>query len=216
MMDYVSQSDQFALCRRGESGRHLAEIVNQGLYVKAVKAEKPLALLISGSGNDFVNRRFVTGDDGKGIIFNKYAQGAKPEDLINAEKWEAKLNELAGLFEILIKSVGSLPVVAHGYDYIVVSGRPAAYDGLHVAGPWIKPTMITQGIPEAEHQLIAHLLIDSLNDMMASVASKHSSFIRVDLRGTVAPAEWANEIHPYKEGCEAMAKKLLKAVSTVF
>src|SRR3954470_20300400 len=69
MMDYVSQSDLFAICRRGESGRHLKQIVNDGRFLKAVDKENPLALLISGSGNDFVNEKFVKGKDGKPPLF---------------------------------------------------------------------------------------------------------------------------------------------------
>src|SRR5215831_17497354 len=72
MMDFVSQSDLFALCRKGASGRRLKDIVDEKLYLKAVNSEKPVVLLISGSGNDFVNQDFVTGKDGNGIIFNQY------------------------------------------------------------------------------------------------------------------------------------------------
>ena len=215
MMDVIAESNRFAICRRGESGRRLLEIVNDGRYLTAVRSEKPEALLISGSGNDFVNKEFVTGLDGQPPLFNKYTNGMGVDALINEDKWTNKINDLYGYFDTIVQNVGGLPVVTHGYDYIVPSGKPAAYDGLHVAGPWIKPTMDDQGIPEELQQGIVVLLIDSLNDMMRNVATTHSTFIHVDIRGTCVAADWANEIHPYESGFEKLAAKCLKGVDAV-
>lgn len=213
MMDYVSQSDLFALVRRGESGRHLRQIATDRKYLAAVQTEKPLAVLISGSGNDFVNHDFVTGDDGNGRLFRIYSPGATPSDLIDEAKWQSKLDELADYFDDIVKQVDGLPVITHGYDYIKVSGRPALYDGIKVGGPWIKPTLDDPcHVPVELHADIARLMIDSLNDMMASVAQTHPTFVHVDLRGRVQPDDWANEIHPYKQGFEVLADGYLKQV----
>ena len=214
MLDFVSESNKFALCRRGESGRLLKQIVHDGKYLKAVKSEKPEALLISGSGNDFVNKKFVTGGDG-GPMFDRYVEGMSVDDVINAPKWESKLDELAGYFETIIKRVGSLPVITHGYDYILPNGKPAAYNGIDVAGPWIQPTLKIQLVPETMHRDIVRLMIDSLNTMMAGLAATHSTFIHADVRQRTVDADWANEIHPYESGFQAIAREYLRVVNKV-
>jgi hypothetical protein len=218
MMDCVdAQSGRFAICRCGESGRRLSEIVQQGRYLDRTRQEHPLLVLISGSGNDFVNRSFVTGADGGQPIFNRYQPGMTEADLINADKWQRKLDELHTLFETLLQRVGgAAPVITHGYDYIVPSPNGAVYDGIHVAGPWIQPTMHAQGIDDPVLQRrIGVLLIDSLNDMLGGLHAEHpTTFIHVDLRGVLVSSDWANEIHPYEDGFATLAARLLKAIDS--
>jgi hypothetical protein len=97
------------------------------------------------------------------------------------------------------------------------SGIPAAYDGIHVAGPWIQPTMKARDIqdPGLQFKIVA-LMIDSLNDVMAGIANVHTpSFVHVDLRGTLGASDWANEIHPYAAGFKRLAGKYVAAVTDV-
>ena len=56
LIDYISASNKFAICRRGESGQLLKGLVDDGLYLDAVKSEKPVALLIGGGGNNLPTR----------------------------------------------------------------------------------------------------------------------------------------------------------------
>lgn len=215
MIDFIGIADRYALCRRGESGRLLRQIVDDGMYLAAARAERPVVVLISGSGNDFVNKRFVTGADGDGLLFEEYFDGMGPGDLVNTRKWERKLDELAGHFETIVKRLDGVPMVTHGYDYSIPSGKGAMYDGLHVAGPWIQPTMIRQDITDPNLQLrIVALMIDSLNEMMAGVQNMHPGrFVHADLRGSVATKDWANEIHPYEAGFRELAKRYLHVVN---
>jgi hypothetical protein len=218
MIDFLGASNRYALCRRGESGRLLQEIADEGQYLQAVQEEGPTLVLISGSGNDFVNDRFVTGADGQGQLFERYEAGMSADQLINAGKWQRKLEQLAGWFEGMIRSLNGVPIVTHGYDYIVPDGRGARYDGAQVAGPWIQPAMIARGITGRALQVqIAALMIDSLNDMLAGLQSEFSDrFVHVDLRGTLQPGDWANEIHPYGEGFAVLAARYLVAVDAAF
>ena len=218
MIDFVGAANRYALCRRGASGRTLEEIVRDGEYLAAVRHENATLVLISGSGNDFVNDHFVTGADGQGALFERYEAGMSADQLISAAKWERKLNELAGGFEQMIGLLDGVPVVTHGYDYIVPNGVPARYDGITVGGPWIQPTMIAHGITSAALQVqMTVLMIDSVNDMMAGVQNAHPGrFVHVDLRGTLEPEQWANEIHPYEDGFRELGVRFLEAVDVAF
>src|SRR5262249_40173374 len=160
----------------------------------------PKAVLISGGGNDFVNEGFVTGKDGQGPMFNEFEPGMEAADLINAAKWETKLDELSDHYATIVSQVNGLPVITHGYDYIIPSGEPAKFDGINVGGPWIRPTMLAMDIrdPALQSEIVV-LMIDSYNEMLASVEAAHAGvFFHVDLRGTVQASQWANEIHPFK------------------
>ena len=219
IVDYVdTETKQYAIRRLGESGRRLNEIVNDGNYLKAVQEENPKALLISGSGNDFINKEFVTGGDGGQPLLNKYKPGSPAEDLVNKTKWRGKLNEITGLFETLISRVdGAAPILVHGYDYIIPSPEGAKYDGKVVAGPWIQPTMHTQGIDDADLQrAIGKYMIDSINDLLTKIALDHpKKFYHVSLLGTLPDGDWANEIHPYGRGFKKLAVRMSAAISLV-
>ena len=215
LVDFVDASDRFAIRRLGTSGRRLREIFEDGAYLDAVRRERPRLLLLSGGGNDFVNERFVTGKDGDGPIFNRFEPGMTAADLVAEPKWPRLLQELEERIERIVERVaGDAPILLHGYDYIVPSGIPARYDGINVGGPWILPTMEAQGIDdEALRQDVTRLIIDSLNDMLGMVAANHPGrLVHVDLRGTLAPERWANEIHPFQPGFEQLAERLLEAV----
>lgn len=212
LLDFISASNQYAICRRGTSGRRLREIVEDGLYLKAVKSEKPKALLISGGGNDFANEQFVSGDDGEKPLFNAFQQGMKAEDVIFADKWSKKLDEIADLFETIVLRTGDIPIIAHTYDNILPTGEPAAYDGLHIAGPWILPSLTKQNVPVAMHRQIAMLMIESFGQSLRSVANVHPNFVIADLIGTCVDSDWANEIHPFESGYKAMADKKLVVI----
>jgi hypothetical protein len=214
LVDFVDASDRWAIRRLGTSGRRLREIFEDGAYLDAVRRERPRLLLLSGGGNDFVNERFVTGRDGDGPIFRRFEAGMDAADLVAEPKWSRKLEELHGMIDRIVERVGDVPVLMHGYDYIIPSNEPARYDGINVGGPWIQPTMRTQGIDdEALQRRIARLIIDSLNDMLGRVAADRAGrFVHVDLRDELAPADWANEIHPFQPGFEALAARLLAAI----
>lgn len=219
LVDFVDvEANRYAIRRLGECGRRLSEIVGQGNYLKAVQDENPKVLLISGSGNDVVNEEFVTGSDGDGPLLNKYEAGSSADDLVNDVKWRAKLSEITELFETLIKRVGgAAPILVHGYDYIVPSKEGARYDGKVVAGPWIQPTMHTQGIDDPDVQrAIGIYIIDSINDLLTKLAVDHPNrFYHVSLLGTLSPGDWANEIHPYSGGFKKSAARMSAAISLV-
>lgn len=219
IVDYVDvDTNLYAIRRLGESGRLLRQIVNDGNYLKAVKEEKPKALLISGSGNDFVNEPFVTGSDGDGNLLEHYHSGASASDLVNDVKWHAKLGEITDLFEQMIHRVGgAAPILVHGYDFIIPSPEPARYDGINVAGPWIQPTMHAQGIDDPTLQReIAAYMVESINDLLTRTAIDYpGDFYYVSLLGTLGVDDWANEIHPYSGGFKKLARKLSAAIALV-
>jgi hypothetical protein len=216
IIDLVDEREQFAVRRLECSGDKLREIVADGSYLTAIRKEKPRLLLFSAGGNDFVNKPFVTGTDKNSPLFTKYFADAAAEELVNTEKWEHKLDEILQMYEEVIANVGGqVPILVHGYDYIIPSLVPAKYDGVAVAGPWIRPTMEAMCIEDEKLQCeIGKLLIDSFNEVLASLASNHpGQFVHVDLRTKLAPHLWANEIHPYKQGFSILADAYREAIS---
>jgi hypothetical protein len=57
---------------------------------------------------------------------------------------------------------------------------------------------------------IAKLVVGDYNEMLGKVAAAHpGAFVHVDLRGTLDPGDWANEMHPTRKGFEKVARKFL-------
>ena len=98
----------------------------------------------------------------------------------------------------------------------------------NLVGPWFDPTFNKKNYPYDEegvtavnelkirHDIVAKF-IDSFNDMLKQLQDRYPNFVHyVDLRGTLQTRdEWANELHPKKEGFEKLAGKINLALHTV-
>lgn len=64
---------------------------------------------------------------------------------------------------------------------------------------------------------ILRAFIDGFNKMLATLETKYSGGVHyVDLRGTLQTKdEWANELHPKREGFGKLADKINLALHTV-
>jgi hypothetical protein len=214
LIDFVDRQEKFAIKRWERSGDTLEEIMHTGEFYSSIDKELPHTLIFSGGGNDLVDKSWIQdGPDGPGL-FNQYTSGATARELINAVVWQGKLDRFRELYETLVRMVDQrCPIVAHGYDDLIPSDTPVKYDGLKVTGPWVKPAMEAKRIVNPTLQeKVAKEVVGDFNAMLSKVAAAHPGFfVHVDLRGTLARAEWANEMHPTRRGFEKLAKRFVAA-----
>jgi hypothetical protein len=208
IVDLIDDQQRFALKRLEFSGDTLANMVGRGNKWAGVDSlrmvvdhERPRFVLFSGGGNDIVG-------DFAGTVRNYDATNDAAWHL-DTPVWSARKQDLSDGYLHLVDTLSPLsPVFAHGYDYLIPSNKPVKYDGFNVTGPWVWPAMQKAGIPAAMQIEIGRLLIDWFNDMLAALADQSpGEFAHIDLRGTLAPTQWQNEIHPTAEGFRAIAAR---------
>jgi hypothetical protein len=210
IIDYIDDNERYAIRRCEQSGDMLAEILNTGEFYPLIDKEEPRCLLFDGGGNDLI-------DGNNGWPDNLFQPPVGP-DLINVAAWQAKLQELMDMYEnrLVPMLAGRVPILVHGYDALIPSDVAVTYDWLPVTGPWFKPALDAAGIATAgDQRKIGKKLIDDFNDGLAGVAARVNAglprpvFYHADLRGTLAPGDWANEMHPYSRGFKALARVYL-------
>src|SRR6185436_13472925 len=109
-----------------------------------------------------------------------------------------------------------LPIIFHGYDYLVPDGRGILFGWL--AGPWLRPGFHEKNFPDLSTNLgMMKVLINRLNYMLSALATDgtFSNIHYLDLRNTLSSdltgdkykQSWANELHPTDAGFDAIAAK---------
>jgi hypothetical protein len=68
-----------------------------------------------------------------------------------------------------------------------------------------------QGTPIVQQALV---LFDAM--LAGLAADPANNFILVKTQGTLAPDDWANELHPYPDGFKRLAEKLMLTLRTRF
>jgi hypothetical protein len=117
-----------------------------------------------------------------------------------------------------------LPIVFHGYDYLVPDGRGILFGWL--AGPWLRPGFHEKDFPDLKtNRVMMFDLIDRLNQMLLLLASdgSFSNIHYLDLRNTLSSdlnggkykQSWANELHPTNDGFDAIATKFATLIGTL-
>ncbi len=181
--------------------------------IELIRKHQPQFFLFSGGGNDVAGAELESflnhADSGLeplrksyldyilGIIFPKIF-----EDLIN------KTTEAAPDIHIFF----------HGYGHAIPDGRAVArVAGFDFVGPWLRPTFARKRINEVtKAQEIIRTLIDSFNEMLAEIASRHNNVHYIDLRPIIKDEDWANELHLTVDGYEKVAQKFIQEINLVF
>lgn len=161
-------------------------------------------LLFSGGGNDVVGARsFATLlAPGAGLV-----DAAVEERL---DRIEERYLELVALRDAFRREC---TIVAHGYDYPIPADRGVRQLGLRLTRPWMHPALVEGGILEpAAQRAIARELIDRFHARLESVAARCPRFVAIDLRGTLGPADWGDEIHPTRAGFAKLGRRLERVV----
>ncbi|HEX6098462.1 MAG TPA: hypothetical protein VF432_19250 [Thermoanaerobaculia bacterium] len=210
IIDYIDDSERWAIKRFERSGEWLKEMIpSLPRVLAALEQERPLCLLLSGGGNDVADKNVAP------TLFRQFQNGLGAPELLNRPVWNAKLAEIEANFLLYMDAVNEfVPLVVHGYDYLVPSPRGAKYDGFRVSGPWLQPAMRDCGITNEQLQReIGHLLIEEFNEMLAGLQRKYPlHFIYVNLRGMFTPNNWANEIHLNRSSFRRVANVFMDVI----
>ncbi len=156
------------------------------------------AVLISAGGNDFA------GDDDLSKILNP--KNVCQNAATGAECFDpGKLNQLMfgtvlDAYRVLLREIatyrGEALVYLHNYDYAIPTGL-----GFLGFGRWLKYPMDQAGVPSAVQPLAVNYLLDTFNDVLAQIQSEFADrTLLIDSSGVLAPADWANELHPSMSG----------------
>jgi hypothetical protein len=164
-------------------------------------------LLFSGGGNDIAGEQFCLWlNDNKG-------------DVSAAIDWP-RLNQVLDLIvadyrdliEIRDRLAPECLLVTHAYDWPIPDEH-----GVCGLGPWLLPSLLYCGwdCPSDQYNIVKSVMtafcarLSSLADEQSSLGKKH---IHVFTQGTLTDNDWANEIHPNRQGFEKIAQKFAAAL----
>lgn len=167
---------------------------------------QPDAILFSGGGDDIAGNQFC--------IFLDYAvPGATGLD---AARFQGALDGIEAsyrdLFAFRDRYSPGVPIFAHNYDFAIPNGAHPV-----CAGPWLKPSLDYCGWNVQQGTLIVRQALTTFNTMLAGLAADPANnFVLVDTQGTLAPDDWANELHPYSDGFKQLAGHFMQALRARF
>jgi len=170
-------------------------------------AKKPDAILFSGGGNDIVGEQFC-------IFLDYNVLGATG---LNASRFAGKLRAVEAsyrdLFVFRDRYAPGVPILGHSYDFAIPNGRHPP-----CAGPWLKPSLDFTGWTNASvGASIVRRALEAFRDLLVALAADPANgFTLVETQGTLEPADWANELHPYPPGFGKVATRYLEALRAMF
>jgi hypothetical protein len=203
---------------RGAAGDEMRNYLMTGDFQKSIEViqgEYPnnpvLFFLISGGGNDILGAQF------KGFIhpFDEVVtrkEGEECERFLN-DRFYDEMDAIMELYEMVLRRVETafpdIHVLTHGYDYV----WPKAVGEKGMS--WLGAPMTAAGITRpGDRKGITDYLIDEFNKRLMEVVSKFSNATHLDLRGSVKKYQWADEIHPDKEGYQNIALKYMALIDS--
>lgn len=190
---------------KGMNGAEAYDYID-GKYARQVREalrgwrNKLQAVFISGGGNDFAG--FA---DLRPLLKDDCSKEEEPDGCFAAkpglDDFFAEVDDhyrrLVGLIHASTRS--DCIVVMHTYDYAIPSGEGVFGDS------WLKPALDDAQVRPDLQQRCVNLLIDRFAEVLESICeSDPVHFKLVDSRGTLAPADWSNELHPTHEGFEKL------------
>ena len=224
LADFIEMMGPLTMLRLEKSGDEARKMLRPGgsqlrrlkHYLKHYRKKVQL-VIFSGGGNDILDENLPS-------LLVKREAGMGWRDCINDAALTARLGEIKEAYGQLLQArdatAPACQIVAHGYDYLVPSGRKAPIPlGLVKVGPWIRPVLKRFGIPDQDEgrQVVRHL-VDEFWQAISPLASSDGRFHMVDSRGTLGPENkyWNDEIHPTHGGFKAIAAKWKPVLAGLF
>jgi lysophospholipase L1-like esterase len=200
---------KYSIINLAHWGDTLSDIILAGEFWGYLKTAD--TFLFSAGGNDMLGGgqlwRFLN-------LFD--VDHAKPADAPYYLKQEFydNLDIVIKQYESVITQIESryphVIMLGHGYDYVIP--RPD--------GPWLGGPMARQGLDPTWYaklcQAIARVMVDAFNSRLHALARAHAKNFRyVDLRGSVRPGDWWDELHPKESGATKTAAKFAAALESL-
>jgi hypothetical protein len=201
------------VCRHGSTLESWAYDDEMGVLLArpfaklARREQRPVAIVLSAGGNDIVGGKLES-------LLSHSRSGLPP---LNADRLHAAIDVdlKQGLFK-LISGINALsrlyfneklPVIVHGYGYVVPDGRGYLGGGWVLPGPWLRPALLRSGYDDIEQgRQIMRVLVDRFNVMLCGLQDVvgMENVRYVDLRPALCSSEhrqvWCDELHPTGEG----------------
>ncbi|SAL73660.1 hypothetical protein AWB74_04523 [Caballeronia arvi] len=170
------------------------------------------ALLFSGGGNDVVGDQFRFWLNDASAVGNDPARGIDVQRLgyIFGVVESAYLD----LIRIRDQFAPRATIFVHAYDFAI----PSNIGACHLAGPWLRPSLVDRGWPDlAPGSLIVKAMLVHFHAMLQRLASDPANdMVLVQTQGTLAPDEWANELHPTGAGFAKIGARFRSALAARF
>ena len=190
----------------------------------AKRKTRPTAVLLSGGGNDFIDRL--------PLLLNEY--DPKIPTLDEKEVNDFVENHIRKFYEEWLKfvtdtcdkafeNIERIPIIIHGYAYVVPDGR-----GLPLYKEnWLKKEFRAKGHRDlAQNTKTMATLINMFNDVLSALAGNRSfdHVHYVNLRDTLSndlsrmngkrryKEDWGDELHPTNEGFARVAAELSRVI----
>lgn len=156
----------------------------------------PVAFVLSGGGNDLLVQFRE--------LLRRHHPGDDPARLVS-EALEPCLAELMATMRQVLRRVRdrdrTLPILVHGYDYLRVAAPER--------GQFLAPYFDAMHIEDArERQATLDFIVDRFNHHLRDATLEVEGVEYVDVRGTVRPNEWFDEIHPDADGFARVAEAI--------
>lgn len=184
------------------------------------------AILISGGGNDVI-------DDALEIIPASAAPqsaGKAAGEYVDAARLDKTLDEvregyrrIVGLRDRPDSPCPGVPLVTHAYDLATPRDAPARFL-VPLMGPWLYPAMLAARIPEPRWNDVSDFILGALGECIAGLEAELPNFHVAPTQGTLTRAQagttgdsndWANEIHPNRNGFRKLARLLATPLESI-
>jgi hypothetical protein len=161
----------------------------------------PDAILFSGGGNDIAGAQFC--------IYLDYDRG------LNVSRFLGVLDMVRAsyldLFAFRDAHAPGVTVIGHCYDLPIPNGAHPP-----CIGPWLQPSLqFTRNVADGT-AILQRALTDFKQMQISLAADPANNFILVNTQGTLQPAEWANELHPFPAGFVKFASEFVDALRLRF
>ncbi|GAB3906996.1 hypothetical protein GCM10028803_40280 [Larkinella knui] len=204
-IDHLSRA--FAVYCVAAAGDTLRNYQKTGEYLDAIDEQHPAFFLISGGGNDILGEQFRTFLKDNPDLSEP--PGQNPRRFLN-DRVFAELDTLRDLYKAMFGHLKvhkpKLKILVHGYDYVIP---------LSVTNKgWLGRYMIEKGIGSQKDRFtIIQFILDEFNTRIKAVAEAFENVSYIDLRKTVRPDQWYDEIHPNGDGFQQVAMKFMERIN---
>ena len=216
----------------------LSEIAMQ--FRKSAQYGKyPTAILLSAGGNDIIASNFAfLMNHSESTVRNQSTTGGIDlrwqQTILNAalRRFQSYVMDYIASISLLCEGIEErgeyrelkmkcekIPIIIHGYDFPVSSGKGFSSLFIFRAGPWIKPSFDVKGYGDSDAKMLLKHFVGAYNVHLRDVVEVlndsgkfKNPICYLCLLGTVGEENWVDELHPNKSGMDAIAGKMSMAI----
>ena len=213
----------------GRELKHMADTTRDAMLLRLLAGRLALkwdAILLSGGGNDLIDAARVGPDapPDMRLLARPDERGNGPlqgDDYVSDPGWATFTTHLGAVFNAFVdrRDAGvnkGVPLVLHNYADLMPRPSPAGPR----FGPWLQPALQAFAVPEADRPAVARALMQRLTLLLQTliaarqatdpacalhlVDTRSAGLVLADATATGLSGDWANEIHPTREGYEKL------------